>query len=65
MFSGTSPGEFDDVKEVKITIVAKGTNKVKVKNFILEICHYPGIFLPIFNSTQYFYSFNVFIKSYK
>ena len=40
IFAGTPPGEFEDVKLVKITIVGQD---VKMFNLALEICHKPGI----------------------
>ena len=40
IFAGTPPGEFEDVKLVKVTIVGQN---VKMFNLALEICHEPGI----------------------
>lgn len=39
LFTGTSPGEFDDVKLVKIVIEGQ---LVKMFDLALEICHHPG-----------------------
>ena len=42
IFAGTPPGDFEDVKIVKVTIVGQQGQQVKMFNLALEICHKPG-----------------------
>ena len=42
IFAGTAPGDFADVKKVKITFTPKVAGTLNLYELILEICHHPG-----------------------